>query len=482
MKPEFQIDSLSLYMAQSAPLLFLLAIGLLLMLLDAFKAARTLPMVAAVGLLASAALSLLNLAPADSVAFGGMLETGGLAPYIHAALCGAGFLATLFVGDYFSRYQRPANDIYALLTFAVIGMSMMANARDLIMVFIGLETMSICLYIFAAAFKTEVTSNESGLKYFLLGAFASAFLLFGIALLYGLTGTTSFAALAEQSEVIAGNPSIFLAAVGLILVGVCFKVAAFPFHTWAPDVYQGAPTPLAGFMATASKMATFLTLATFADVLNLTDYPKFATALSWIALGSMVYGNIVAARQTDLKRMLAYSGVAHAGYVLLGICAGDAGTMAVFFYMLVYTLMNIGAFGVLAMAERPGMTHSTDAWRGIGQKSPFLAGALAVFMFSLAGIPPLAGFMGKYAVFVAALNANLTVVAIIGILSSVVGAYYYLRVIMRMFFGETDADQINTRLAFLPTVGLVLIVLLIVVLGVFPSLVLTPVETLFALR
>jgi NADH-quinone oxidoreductase subunit N len=196
----------------------------------------------------------------------------------------------------------------------------------------------------------------------------------------------------------------------------------------------------------------------------------------------MVYGNIVAARQTDIKRMLAYSGVAHAGYVLLGICAGEAGIMAVFFYMLVYMLMNIGAFGILSMAERPGVAHTTDAWRGIGQQSPFLAGALAVCMFSLAGIPPLAGFMGKYAVFIAAINANLTVVAIIGILSSVVGAYYYLRIIMRMFFGEAAGDTLNMRLTALPTLGITLIIGLIILLGIYPSLILTPVEMLMALR
>jgi NADH-quinone oxidoreductase subunit N len=468
MNPEFKIELLSQYTAQASPLLFLLAVGLLLMLMDAFKAHKLLPWVAGAGFAGSAFLALFTGAP-ETVSFGGMIAMGGQAGYIHAALCGAGFLSLFFMGDYMDRYQRYIPDLYTLLTFAVVGMTMMANARDLIMVFIGLETMSICLYVFAAAYKTDVTSNESGLKYFLLGAFSSAFLLFGIALLYGLTGATSFTGLAAARPLILANPSIFLVGLLLLLTGFLFKLAAFPFHNWAPDVYQGAPTPLAGFMATASKMATFISLATLARVLELDTFGKATTLIIFLAVLTMVYANIVAARQTNLKRLMAYSGIAHTGYVLLAICAGADGYQAVVFYTIIYTLMTIGAFAMIGMAEKTYEDTEQSHWAGLGQKTPLFAGAFSLFLFSLAGIPPLAGFMSKYLVFAAAIDAGFIWAAIIGILSSVVGAYYYLRVVHTMYFGKSES-ALTPTMALAPRVGIAILAALVVLLGVMPSL------------
>lgn len=469
MNAEFKIELLSQYSSQSAPLLFLLAVGLLLMLMDAFKVHRLLPWVAGAGFAGSAALALMGGAT-EVVSFGGMYATGGQAGFVHAALCGAGFLTLFFTGDYMARYQRYIPDVYTLLAFAVVGMSMMANARDMVMVFIGLETMSICLYVFAAAYKTDLTSNESGLKYFLLGAFASAFLLFGIALLYGLTGATSFEKIAAARALLTANPTIFLVATLLILTGFMFKLAAFPFHSWAPDVYQGAPTPLAGFMATASKMATFIGLAAFARTVGLDAFPKATTLIIILAVVTMIYANIVAARQTNLKRLLAYSGIAHSGYVLLAITAGPEGHQAVVFYTLVYTLMTIGAFGMIGMAEQSYSDTEQEEWAGLGQKAPVFAGVLSLFLFSLAGIPPLAGFMSKYLVFAAAIDAGFVVPAIIGILTSIVGAYYYLRVVQVMFFGKTRSNDLTPATALAPRVGMALLAVLVVLLGVFPSL------------
>jgi len=482
MKPAFQPELLSLYTAQVAPLLFLLAVSLILMLMDAFRATKALPWATGLGFIGSAALAFLQGAQPSATAFGGMIETGGVAPFIHAGLCLSGLFALFFTGDYLRRYDRHIPDIHALLAFAVLGMSMLANARDMIMVFIGLETMSICLYVFAAAFKSDVTSNESGLKYFLLGAFASGFLLFGISLLYGLTGTTNFTEFgaAAAASAIAGNPSIFLTAVALLLVGFLFKLAAFPFHNWAPDVYEGSPTPLAGFMATASKMATFVALANASAALSLASYPKFVTLIAAIAVLTMVYSNIVAARQTNLKRMLAYSGIAHSGYILLAICAGPAGYASVIFYTIVYTITTIGAFGMISMVESSHDDTNLDAWRGLGAKAPVFAGAMSVFLFSMAGIPPLAGFMSKYQVFLAAINAGYTTVAIIGILSSVIGAYYYLRVIVQMFFVSDEAapgkKSLPIDFGLASKVGVALLVLLVVLLGVLPSLVTAPID------
>jgi NADH-quinone oxidoreductase subunit N len=434
-----------------------------------------------------------------------MLEVGGWAPVIHFFLCLAGIFTAFFVSDYFQRQNKNISDVYALIVFAVLGMVLLANARDLLMSFIGLETMSMCLYIFAALYKMDVKSNESALKYFLLGGFASAFLLFGIALIYGATGygyltpegkevavagTTQFQEVALQVRNLqdlyangisldmgmAERQAMLIMAAGLILVGFFFKVAAFPFHTWTPDVYEGTPTPLAGFMATGSKLAAFLALGQialemeFLEPGGLIEGEKVKVLLAVVALFTMVYGNLVAARQTNLKRMLAYSSIAHSGYVLLGLCAGEEGLIAAAFYMFIYLLMNIGAFGMVGMVERDYPDTEMESWRGLGAKSPLFAGAMAIFLLSLAGIPPLAGFMAKYLVFIAAIRAELVVIAVIGILSSVVGAYYYLRVISIMFFNRDHQPKLELTFGTLPTIGIGVLVLLIFVYGLFPSM------------
>lgn len=494
------LDAIKQSAGLSFPLLILLVTGLALMMLDAFKQTKTLPWVAALGLIGSAGLALLSREPGDMEIYFGMLEIGGMAPVIHVFLCLAGLFTLFFLRDYLHRQEKPLHDVYALIVFAVLGMILMANARNLLMTFIGLETMSMCLYIFASLFKMDPRSNESGLKYFLLGSFASAFLLFGIALIYGASG---FYYMTPEGEAITRSGSlhfdtiaanlrdiqdiygqgismkmaegerslILLSAMGLMLVGFLFKVAAFPFHNWTPDVYEGAPTPLAGFMATGSKMAAFVALGIIMMKLGFLDQPKVKTLLAGIALITMIYGNIVAARQQNIKRMLAYSSIAHSGYVLLGLCAGLVGFQAAVFYMFIYTLMNIGAFGLVGMAEKDHPDTNLDSWKGIGSKSPYFAGALAVFMLSLAGIPPLAGFIAKYLVFAAAIQTGLVVLAIIGILSTVVGAYYYLRVVGVMFFSK-ETSPLKLEFSSIPAVGTALLVVLIILYGLFPSMLL----------
>jgi len=460
------------------PVLFLLVVGLGLMLFDSFKVKSVLPWLAGLGFIGSAALAYMA-PPAESTIAFNMLETGGIAPMVHAFLCLSGLFTLFFLPDYLNRQEKPISDVYALLVFSVIGMILMANATNLLMIFIGLETMSICLYIFAALFKKDERSNEAGLKYFLLGAFASAFLLFGISLLYGLTGSTNLDIIASKGNELAANSAIFYASAGLILVGFLFKVSAFPFHNWTPDVYTGTPTPLAGFMATGSKMASFIALGIVMMKMNFVGEDKIFYLVAIVALFTMVYGNIVAARQTNLKRMLAYSSIAHTGYVLLGLCAGAEGFTAVIFYMFIYTLMNIGAFGLVGMAEKQFEDTDNVNWKGMGFKAPYLAIGLSIFLLSLAGIPPLAGFMGKYQVFISAIRAEIIWLAVIGILTSVIGAYYYIGIISVMFFGKDEKSELETTSNMLPLTGAAILVVLILLFGLYPSLILGPIDAAF---
>lgn len=487
---DFTLQNLSESTQHATPILILLATGLLLMLLDAFKQRASLIWVSALGLILSS-FAAWTMGPAEShTIFFGMMDAGGIAPLVHVFLCISGLCTLFFLSDYLKRQHRNIDDVYSLLVFSVLGMVLMANANDLIMTFIGLETMSMCLYIFAALYKTDERSNEAGLKYFLLGSFASAFLLMGISIIYGITASTNLTVLASADSINAlqQNQPLFFTAAGLVLIGFLFKVAAFPFHSWTPDVYTGTPTPLAGFMATGSKLAAFVALGVIIQKLQLVSAPengKVVTILALAALFTMVYGNIVAARQQNLKRMLAYSSIAHSGYVLLGLCAASPGNYigfkAIIFYMFIYTLMNIGAFGMVGMAEQQFEDTDLESWRGLGKKSPYFAAALAIFLFSLAGIPPLAGFMGKYQVFITAIRADLVLLATVGILTSVIGAFYYIKVIMVMFFNsEGKEPTFNTSFKMLPVAGIAILVALIVLLGVFPGLVLSPIDHAFA--
>ncbi len=487
------------------PLVMLLATGLVLMLLDGFGAKSVLPIVTAAGLFTSIVFAIpgLGIQPENkTLAFGQLIEFGGTYSLVHISMCAIGLFALFFVSDYFNRVQTKVDEAYALIVFAIVGMSLLACGNDLLVIFIGLETMSICFYIMAALFKKDAGSTESGYKYFLLGAFASGFLIYGVALIYGLTGTTALDAI--RDAIFNANPQasitnnlMFYPAIGLILIGFLFKVAAFPFHSWTPDVYTGAPSPFAGFMATGGKIAAFVALAFFVfkavpDTVFFSELdPKVYNFIAFCAIASMIYGNVVAIQQRNIKRMLAYSSIAHSGYLLLGIISGPEGYMAVIFYLMVYGLMTLGAFGVISMVEtKTGGTKLSD-WQGLGKRQPVIGAAMAIFMFSLAGLPPLGGFIGKYLVFGAAIKASmvaenntLLILAIAGILTSVVGAYYYLRVIRVMFF-DTDS-KMHTSEAFSrtqhgmwPTVGIVIMAILLLVVGVYPSLLFDPLNALY---
>jgi NADH-quinone oxidoreductase subunit N len=420
------------------------------------------------GLTLAGVLALVTIGPVGT-AFSGMVTTGGYAHYFAALFCLGGLLSVMLSRSYIERTEIAHGEYYALMLLAVLGMMLMAAAADLIIFFIGLELMSIPFYVLAGFIRTRVTSNEAGLKYFLLGAFATGFLLYGIALIYGAAGTTMIGGI--TAALTAGPPSlILLAGLGLLLIGLSFKIAAAPFHMWVPDVYEGAPTTVTAFMSTAGKAAAFAALLLIFSPALLEGVPAVREVLAVVAALSMVLGNVLALAQASVKRMLAYSSIAHAGYMLTGVVAGsDAGATGVLFYLVAYTVMNAGAFGILSMVEsREGTKLSFDDYAGFSERWPVLAALMALFMFSLTGIPPFAGFFGKYTVFAAAVGAGYTWLAILGVLMSVISAYYYLRLVVLMYFRtpEEAAAPVATPLGL---AALVVAALVLVQFGIFPS-------------
>jgi len=356
--------------------------------------------------------------------------------------------------------------------FAALGMMLMAAAGDLIIIFLGLETMSIAVYALAGFIRRDPKSNEAAVKYFLLGAFSTGFLLYGIALVYGATGTIRLEPIrASLTSGIGANPLLLLG-LGMMLIGFGFKVAAVPFHMWTPDAYEGAPTPITAFMAVGVKLAAF---AGFLRIFmaNLGTVSNEWTAVLWVVAAlTMTAGNVIALVQNNIKRMLAYSAVAHAGYVILGMAAGrgrDAGG-AILYYLLAYAFTNLGAFAVVVALERGAEAHDDIAdYRGLAREHPGLAAAMALCLLSLTGVPPLAGFVAKFYIFAAALNAGLVWLVVIAVLTSVVSAYYYIAVIVAMYMqeGGVGVERMSRRPGLLISVAVG--VAGVIALGVYPQ-------------
>lgn len=415
--------------------------GLAALLMDAFKAKPdTSHALSIFGLVGALVAAIMSLSKAGGVAFSGMVAYGGVASFGSAIVLVGALFSVIICRDYFKDHDLHTGDVYAMILFATVGMLALATSNDLISFFLGLETMSICLYVMAGLMKTEKTGAEAALKYFLLGAFSTGFLLYGIALIYGATGHTNFEEIAATAE-----PSLlFFGGSALLLVGIFFKLGAVPFHMWTPDVYQGTPTPLTGFMATAAKSATFVAfILVLTRMLPGTEAGDWSNVIQVIAILTMIIGNLIALVQDNVKRMLAYSSIAHAGYLLVGLAAGTAaGYSGVLYYLFAYTLMNVGAFGVIAYYERNyGLDFtSIESYAGLGFKVPAMGVMLSIFLFSLAGIPPFVGFVGKYYVFAAAVNAGLVPLAIVGVLASAASVYYYLRVMVYLYFKEAHKD------------------------------------------
>ena len=460
------------------PEIVLTAMGTLLMLLDPVLAKRW---PAAFGHLSVAALAAAiagAVAAYDQggLAFGGMLKVDAFATYFRVLVLGVGILTVLPSYGFLKRQRAESGEFHALLLFSIAGQCMMVAANDLIVIFIGLEISSIASYVLAGYLRDDKRANEAALKYFLLGSFATAFFLYGVAVVYGCTGTINLTTV-HVLLALGGSSqgSLLGAAAALMFVGLGFKVSAAPFQLWAPDVYQGSPTPVSAFLSAGPKAAAF---AVFLRIF-MTAFAPLGRAwepLIWLsALASMTIGNFAALRQTNVKRMLGYSSIAHAGYVLVALTArSETGIAAAMFYLAAYACMNIGAFAVVSHISGRGETRqSIDDLAGLGQTQPLTAAMLGIFLLSLIGVPLTGGFFGKFYIFKAALESRLIWLSVLGLLNSAVAAYYYLRLLVAMYFREPaeGAEPVEPltpsfRLALLlPALGTL-------VLGMFPSWVL----------
>ncbi len=460
-------------------LVLITVVGLVIIVWDCFRNNDPLiPWMAGGALAVGLVFEMSQLTAEQTTLFHGMIRAGGFAAFINVVLLGATLLSVILSTPYLRKIKHSYGEVYAIMLFATAAMITLATGNSLIMILVGLETMSICLYILVALVRSDEGAIESAFKYLVLGAFAAGFFLYGIALLYGATGTLYLPELQAGLEA-SGADVMFWAGIGLLLVGFFFKVSAVPFHMWTPDAYQGAPTTLTGYMSTASKAAAFgaLTLVLFYAL----PAEGWSIVLAIFAVVTMVAGNVIALAQDNVKRMLAYSSIAHGGYILVGLAAGTPeGYSGALYYLLIYSLMNIGAFGVIALLEWDGKTgreQSLDSLAGIGIQRPFIGLAMAVFMFSLIGFPPFGGFFGKVAVFAPAIDAGLTWLAIIGLLASVASAGYYLRVVYVFSFKSADdrpAEAPSLASAYtLPGSSLAVLafcVALLVVVGFIPGL------------
>lgn len=419
--------------------------------------------------LASGFYSLLTL-DNRSVILQNMLTTGGYVHIFYFIFTFSAAIICFLSIDYLKKYDAYFGEYYILLQTSVLGMMFMAGAKDLFMIFLGLEVMSVSFYVLAGINRKRLTATESALKYFLLGAFATGFVVYGIALIYGTAQSTSFDIIVSKFPELSVN-LIFITGVLLFLIGFSFKIAAFPFHMWVPDVYQGAPSTVAGLFSTAGKVAAFSAIIVSLFVLFTSGAMKIITPyLSVISVLSMFFGSIVAIAQTNIKRMLAYSSISHAGYLLIGLAASNtSGIAGIIFYLAAYSFMNLGAFGIVSLVEGKEESNlELNSYRGLGTRQPLLAALLSLFMFSLAGIPPFAGFFGKYYIFIAAIESKLTWLAILGVLSSVISVYFYLRLVVLMYFYDSsdafDIAKSNTGL-----LAVFISAILVVLLGILPG-------------
>ncbi len=415
-----------------------------------------------------AALAVFYVIPSSQgITFGGMFISDGYSSYFKFIFLISLVLTVLISFKYLQREDAEYGEYYSLLLFATAGMMLMASSADLILLYLGLELMALSTYILAGIKRHDTKSNEAAMKYFLLGAFSSAILLFGISLLYGLTTSTNIYQIAQYLK--QGETSItLLIAMIMIICAFAFKIAAAPFHMWAPDVYQGAPTSVTAFFSVGPKAAGFAVIGRVFFIAFETLQPDWAAILIGLAILTMAVGNILAVVQTNIKRMLAYSSIAHAGYALLGIVAGTTeGLNAVMTYLLIYAFMNMGAFAIVILLEKG---ESIKDYNGLSKSHPVVAFMMLVFMFSLTGIPPTAGFIGKFNIFMAAINSGYTWVVVVAVFFSSISAYYYMRIVMNMYMKPMEEEA---KIYPDPANGAALLIsiLMIFVIGVIPSVV-----------
>jgi NADH-quinone oxidoreductase subunit N len=495
----FQVANPDVNLTLIAPEIIVAVAGVIIMLVDAFTHRGERKLTGALTIISLLAAGVASIwlwmrAPAPS-AFNGMIVLDELRLSFTLIFLLVALLTVLIATIWIDVENLPAGEFHSLLLFATSGMMLMASAGDLVIVFLGLEILSIATYVLAGFRRTDTRSNESSLKYFILGSFASAFLLYGIALIYGATatgpdqpGTTNIALIATRINQSLYPPLLF-AGIAMLLVGFGFKIATAPFHVWTPDVYEGAPTPVTAFMAAGPKAAGFASfmrvfLFGFPIVTATAGTASYAHqtwvgALAVMAALTMTIGNIVAIVQNNVKRMLAYSSIAHAGYALVGFVAAGAATdpsqrsaalTSVTFYLLTYAVINMGAFAIVTVVARKGdRLNNVEDYNGIGFRSPVLAFSLSIFLLGLLGMPLTAGFMGKIMVFSAAVNQGYIWLVVLGVLNTAVSAYYYLRLIIVMFFRESNATWEPPRITATVAVALILTIVGVFYLGLFPG-------------
>lgn len=409
--------------------------------------------------------------------FSGMFKVDNFSLFFNIIFLVSTILVALISISYLRSDDRKQGSYYLLILLATFGMMLMAAGNELIIVFLGLELMSLSLYVLASYFRESPASSEAGMKYLLLGAFASAFFLYGIALIYGGAGTTSVPAIAEAIASPNKSP-LLLAGMFLLIVGFGFKVAIVPFHQWAPDVYEGAPTTIAAFISAGPKAAGFAAfLRIFMEALpNL--QVEWSGVIILLAMLTMTIGNIIAIAQTNIKRMLAYSSIAHAGYVLIGLAAANNdGISSAMLYLLVYCVMNIGAFGAIILAKTAdGESLLISDYAGLGLRKPLLAMFMTIMLLSLAGFPPTAGFVGKFYIFKSAVGAGHIWLVIIGAINTAISAFYYLRVIVTMYMREPEEELEFSPYASTLVIGLIIAAIGVLLIGILPSLMLNPAQ------
>ena len=459
------------------PELVLSAFGIVVMVLDPLvdeeKSQKTLGLIAFVGTLA-ALISTWYMAQSPGLAFSNTVRIDSFSIFFTFLVIAIAAVVILSSFEYMAVQRIRAGEYYALILFSVVGMVLMSSAIELVMIFIGLEISSISTYILAGFRRNEASSSESSLKYFLLGSFATAFFLYGVALMFGATGSTNIDIIAQKLQSAPAEILVY-AAMALMFVGLGFKVAIAPFHVWTPDVYEGAPAPVVGFMSTAPKAAAFAVLLRIVFAINAPGRFWFL----WIAAAlSMTLGNIGALVQGNVKRLLAYSSIAHAGYLLVAFAMTTpensiAGVSAAMFYTAAYAAMNVGAFAVVSHFANAGERYVTlEDYEGLGRSSPLLAVTLTIFLLSLIGIPMTGGFLAKFYVFSAAVKANLIWLTLIGVVNSAIGAYYYLRIIVVMYMREARKEVPVTPISFGLAVALAVSIFATLYLGILPNRVL----------
>ena len=426
----------------ASPELFVAIAAMFLLIFGVFQGNQSTRLVSwlGVGVMFIAAILVLAGPVGRVVAFNDLFVVDGFANFAKILLLLGAALTLILAVPFNAREGIPQFEYPVLILFAVLGMMMMVSANDLISLYLGIELQSLSLYVLAAIRRDAVRSTEAGLKYFVLGALSSGILLYGMTLVYGFAGSTGFDDLAAVFAESAGDGAPIGVIVGLVFIiaGLAFKVSAVPFHMWTPDVYEGAPTPITAFFAVAPKIAAMalfvrVMLEPFGDL-----FDQWQQVIWFISLASMILGSFAAINQTNIKRLMAYSSISNMGFVLVGLAAGnETGVQGVLLYLTIYLFMNVGTFAcILAMRRQGRMVEDIDQLAGLSRTNPKMALALAIFMFSMAGIPPLAGFFGKLYVFLAAIEAELYTLAVIGLLTSVVGAFYYLRIVKLMYFDD----------------------------------------------